>query len=209
MQKVGGTPLDHMLTKCCFKGWNIVITKYSFYLQSSEDCEAVDLCLHDSIHLCSPAIVSTKTQHYFRLEHIVTWACKVGLTMTMWWQYKEKVREAVNIQSSPCRNHKETYLGGWGKKSWVDIGMLKWVVQLNKFLRGWGGASSPLPKRKGSCWWEAACFHFANVELRTFGVSCMMRACLYPQQYRLWINMRESIWSGTQITITMLMLYYY
>lgn len=57
--------------------------KCSFYLQSSKDCEAVDLCLHGSIHLCSPAIVSTKMQHYFRLEHIVTLACNAGLTITM------------------------------------------------------------------------------------------------------------------------------
>lgn len=79
MQKVGGMPLDHMLTKCRFKGWNIVITKQSFYLQSSKECEAVDLCLRVSIHLCSPAIVSTDMQNYFGLEHTGALAYDVGL----------------------------------------------------------------------------------------------------------------------------------
>ena len=98
----------------------------------------MDLCLHGSIHLCSPIIVSTKMQHYFRLEHIVTLACNAGLTITMYWQYKEKVREAVNIQSSLCRNHKGTYLGGWGKKSCVDTGVLtsEWCNWTNPWGAG-------------------------------------------------------------------------
>lgn len=63
-------------------------------------------------------------------------------------------------------------------------------MQLNKVVSGWGGATPSSPKRKGSSWRGAARLHSASVVHRTLGLGCVTRACLSPQQYRLYVNAR-------------------
>lgn len=57
MQTVWGieVPLDHMFMESWFKGWNIIIAKQSFDLQSSTLCEVTEshifMALSTPVHL--------------------------------------------------------------------------------------------------------------------------------------------------------------